>query len=87
MCGFTSCLGINRHKRREHPNIEEQLPCDECDKVFYSKAYLQVHKKTKHRMERVQCDECDQNFVSSQNLIKHKKSFHMLIKIDMHSQL
>jgi len=87
MCGFSSCLGINRHKRREHPNIEEQLPCDECDKVFYSKAYLQVHKKTKHRMERVQCDECDQNFVSSQNLIKHKKSFHMHIKIDMHSQL
>ena len=77
ICGFVSCLSLNKHKRLAHPDVDKLVPCDECDKSFNTTSYLKLHKKSKHRMERVKCDECDSDFANNQNLERHKKSYHL----------
>ena len=76
LCGFVSCLSLEKHMTKDHPDIEKLHQCDECDKAFNSLSYLKKHKKIKHRLERIECDECDKSFVSNENLKMHKKSFH-----------
>lgn len=76
LCGFTSCLSLEKHMTKEHPDMAKLHHCDECDKAFNSLAYLRKHKKIKHRLERVECDECGKSLATNENLKLHKKSFH-----------
>ncbi len=43
--------------------------CENCDKVYKKKKYLQEHSKLEHsRLESVQCEKCDKYFPNKHSL-------------------
>ncbi|XP_065081020.1 zinc finger protein 33B-like [Ochlerotatus camptorhynchus] len=71
-CGmaFHCKISLRLHTKNRHGT--EELHCDLCDKVYFSKKALYHHKKESHADKHFACDECGLVFVSNARLNRHK---------------
>ncbi|KAG5684770.1 hypothetical protein PVAND_013983 [Polypedilum vanderplanki] len=54
----------------KHNNIRP-FKCNECEKTFYCKQLLRLHKSSIHTNIKVKCDQCDKFFPSARALYAH----------------
>lgn len=81
VCGFVACLlpTLRKHRVQEHAKVSDQMPCDECDKRFYTRRHLRRHKRAVHEHERFPCDICNQEFVYRKSMVDHKRKKHNVV--------
>ena len=54
---------LTTHMRDNHPKEgEDHWPCDDCDKVFQSKRYLNKHVQNCHKVHEKQVETGNSNF-------------------------
>ena len=56
-------------------NEAEVFPCDQCGKVFSTKAKVLDHKRVVHSGS-YQCDVCFKTFHNKKNVKRHKENLH-----------
>ena len=74
---------LNLHVGKIHSgSIEKNLKCDECPKLFYTKAELNVHFQRMHGSMKKshQCTECPKMFFQVGDMKAHVKGVHLKIK-------
>ena len=64
------------HVRRYHNSIDEEMDCDQCDKVFKNKNGLYLHNLAVHTVENIPCNICGKISRNSYLLNKHIKHNH-----------
>ena len=63
LCDHTSTSPHAKRKHIETHHKEKTLPCNECDKRFVGKAYLNAHMKYRHdKVKDRKCPHCDEAF-------------------------
>jgi len=69
---FTNLTQSTIHNR-QHPK-EKPFACDICQKTFFHKCSLSLHKRTTHTGEKpYHCDICQKNFALLHHFIIHKR--------------
>ncbi|CAG0916338.1 unnamed protein product [Notodromas monacha] len=71
--GFMQLAALETHVNREHLK-HPPIPCDDCDRVFFSEAALAGHKAASRR--RFECHVCKQDCGSPQALQVHAQAVH-----------
>ncbi|CAG7718577.1 unnamed protein product [Allacma fusca] len=77
----TPVVASNGEKKTEISNASKldasnPLPCDRCNKLFYSETSLKGHLRYCSQ-QNIQCDLCDESFSIHSNMIRHKRSCHV----------
>uniref|UniRef100_A0A6P7F1R2 Zinc finger protein OZF-like n=1 Tax=Diabrotica virgifera virgifera TaxID=50390 RepID=A0A6P7F1R2_DIAVI len=74
---------LYEHITKEH--VKEEIYCDECDKMFYSKTWFDNHKifhlETNER-ETFKCGRCESTFTTNYSLMEHMQESHTKYKCD-----
>ena len=60
------------HKKMKEPKFK----CDQCSKMFTTKAAMDRHSKGLHEGVRYSCDKCEYNAAQQQSLRFHKINYH-----------
>ena len=81
LCSYKSNVEANLklHWKSRH-KIRNEIKCNECDVVYYSKESLRQHTGTVHRHLKYKCDICQYEATQATHLISHKKSIHEGVK-------
>ena len=77
---FRMQSSLNKHQHNNHGAKVQMFKCQECEKDFFSKRYLQLHAKTHQEKTKVKCELCEKVLSSSKVLTDHKRSVHEKIK-------
>lgn len=78
-CGirYMAKATLEEHVRAKHSYVEPSIPCDKCDKKFFTKTSLYAHRRELHVLgdnRNIKCDICDLWVKGQRNLRKHKET-------------
>lgn len=68
------CKMVEKNRMEGHINKHNNLrpfACSECEKTFYCKQLLRLHKSSIHTNIKVKCEQCDKFFPSARALYAH----------------
>ena len=69
-----SILDLEKHKALIHGNLEPDVECPQCQKMFLTDKLLKIHLKMVHINRNLKCEQCGKLFKSRQYLKNHLKT-------------
>ena len=65
-----------RRWRTEVVSMEARFTCQDCERMFDTRAGLWYHTKCKHESVRNACNQCDKQFTHQGHVVTHIQSIH-----------
>lgn len=65
-----------QHRKSSESCIKETYQCEVCDKVFWKKKYLRLHRAKAHSVGSLKCGICSKTFSLAHILTSHLKAVH-----------
>ena len=68
--------GYRRRCMTEVVSMEAKFKCQDCERMFDTRAGLWYHTKCKHESVRNACNQCDKQFTHQGHVVTHIQSIH-----------